>query len=315
MSSGGGSRSFAPLGYQRQLQAQPVIPTFDQEAYNPVQYYSVPDSPVTSYQDPTELNRNRRHDTSASKAKVDDGGGRGILSSSAINRITETLGALNQVGRYLVNMTRGEESNGSTINPVSVEEEEDDDEDSEEYDDDEDEEYSDESDEDTQKKKKDKKKQQQLEQQQKTKQSSTTSTTTTTVEERTTQKNPVIEQRNDNLPEALPTLNSTVSQNLTKPIEPLWKRVPDYVSKEVVEVTTKKRPKNKTNKKKKRENIKSKIDTAFSSTTKRITTTSTSSSTSTSSTTTSTTTPSPPPQASFLQNIPSVVPTPTGTSY
>lgn len=278
-----------------------------------MQYYSVPDSPVTSYQDPTELNRNRRHDTSASKAKEDDGGGRGILSSSAINRITETLGALNQVGRYLVNMTRGEESNGSTINPVSVEEEGDD-EDSEEYDDDDEEEYSDESEEEADKKKKDKKKQ---EQQQKNKQSSTTSTTTT-VEERTTQKNPgaVSEQRNDNLPEALLTLTSNAnSKNLTKTIEPLWKRVPDYVSKEVVEVTTKKRPKNKTNKKKKRENIKSKIDTAFSSTTKRITTTSTSTSTSTSTTTTSTTTPSPPPQVSFLQNIPSVVPTPTGTSY
>lgn len=304
------SRSFAPVGYQRQLQAQPAIPTYEQpQTYNPVQYYSVPNSPVTSYQDPTELNRNRRHDTN------EDDGGRRLLSTSAINRITETLGALNTVGRYLVNMTRGEE--GAKVKdtneqiqeeePLEEDEEEEnnssglgwfDDDDDDEEEDDDDDDYSDESDEDIKKKK----------QRVTTKKPLTTGSTTTV-------KSSGIEESNDNVPEALLTLTSNMlGKNLTKTIEPLFKRVtqgpsdaaaPSSKEDEVVEIDGKKsKTKNKTNKKKKRENPKTKIAIASStSTTRRPTAT-------TSATTIKPTTAK--PQLSFLESIPSVVPTPTG---
>ncbi|XP_055689168.1 proclotting enzyme isoform X1 [Lutzomyia longipalpis] len=63
----------------------------------PVEYYRIPNMPVQSYQDPTKVTRIRRQDTQE----------RG-LSPVAFSRISETLGALNTVGQYLVNMTRGE---------------------------------------------------------------------------------------------------------------------------------------------------------------------------------------------------------------
>lgn len=267
-----------------------------------MQYYSVPDLPVTSYIDPTEVNRNRRHDT-------DESGGRRILSSSAINRITETLGALNTVGRYLVNMTRSEDSTNGDKLKESVEDEEEDDEDDDSSDwfgddsddEDDDEEYSDESDEGIKKQKKKKRPQSKPE----------------TEVRATTPKVAILEQRNDNIPEALLTLTSNVlGKNLTKTIEPLFKRVTQSATEgthqtklEDEEATKKSKSKTKT-KKKKRENPKTKI-TNVSPTTSTTTTTTTTQRT-TSRTTTSTT-PSPAPQLSFLESIPSVVPTPTGT--
>lgn len=231
------------------------------------------------------------------------------MSSSAINRITETLGALNTVGRYLVNMTRSEDSTNGDKLKESVEDEEEDDEDDDSSDwfgddsddEDDDEEYSDESDEGIKKQKKKKRPQSKPE----------------TEVRATTPKVAILEQRNDNIPEALLTLTSNVlGKNLTKTIEPLFKRVTQSATEgthqtklEDEEAAKKTKSKTKT-KKKKRENPKTKI-TNVSPTTSTTTTTTTTQRT-TSRTTTSTT-PSPAPQLSFLESIPSVVPTPTGT--
>ena len=266
-----------------------------------MQYYSVPDSPVTSYKDPTELNRNRRHDS--------DQGGRKILSSSALNRITETLGALNQVGRLLVNMTRGDDGIANKQSSLEEEQEQPEEDDEEEEDDgfispvswfsddddDDEDDYSEESNEDAQKKKKE----------QKGKQSTTTPRVTTT-EKTTTTKSPVIEQRLDDIPEAQVTLTSSgAAKNLTETIEPLFQRVTTTPSDGNSAESEGKKPKTKTktNKKKKRENEKAKptvASTTTSTTTRRTTTT------------LSTTTATAAPVASFLQNVPNVVPTPTG---
>lgn len=91
---------------------------YGQQLYSPVQYYSVPDSPVTSYQDPMENKRQRRHDLFGEDSEeVEDTNANGrLLSPSAFSKISETLGALNTVGRYLVNMTRGGEGGGSLEN-------------------------------------------------------------------------------------------------------------------------------------------------------------------------------------------------------
>lgn len=278
------SRSFAPTGYSIQLQSQPPIPTVEQQQpYSPVQYYSVPNSPVTSYQDPTELNRNRRHDSNNDKEEED--GGRRLLSNSQINRITETLGALNTVGRYLVNMTRAD-SDTAVQQEEEGEDEVDEDEDEDEDDEDDSDEGSffdfvsgdDDDDEDEEDQEKERRKRKK-----KSKPQVKPKVTTTTTERA------ILEQRNDNIPEAILTLTSNVlGKNLTKTIEPLIKRVTmggEVDQKEaVVEAEVKKRLKTKTNKtnKRKREDIKDRIDSP------------------------------PTPTASLFGNIPSVVPTPTG---
>lgn len=288
--------------YQRQFQSQqPIIPTYEQpqQVYSQVQYYSVPNSPVTSYKDPTELNRNRRHDNNDQ-----DENGRRLLSSSQFNRITETLGALNTVGRYLVNMTRAD----SGTDKIEDEEEEEYEEDDDEEDDDDDDDtpdffgFGDDSDEDEEKNRKRKLRAKKLKKKKnplktnkevKTTSSITTSSTSTTTTTTTTEKSIGIEQRIDSVPEAILTLTSNVlGKNLTKTIEPLIKRVTGIGEKDqkdsAAEVENKKKigtkiNNNNNNKKKKREDIKNRIDTPQAS-----------------------------PTISSIQNIPHVVPTPTG---
>ncbi|XP_059611890.1 proclotting enzyme [Phlebotomus argentipes] len=72
--------------------------------YQHVEYYRLPNTPMRSHQDPAEVTRFRRQDTHPKKESQEDRG----LSPSAFSRISETLGALNTVGQYLVNVTRGE---------------------------------------------------------------------------------------------------------------------------------------------------------------------------------------------------------------
>lgn len=205
------------------------------------------------------------------------------MSNSQINRITETLGALNTVGRYLVNMTRADSD--SAFQPEEEEGDVDEDEEEDEDDEDDSDEGSffdfvtgddDDDEEDEQKEKRKRKR--------KSKPQVKPKVTTTTTE------TAVLEQRNDNVPEAILTLTSNVlGKNLTKTIEPLIKRVTmggDVDQKDaIVETEEKKRLKTKPNnktKKRKREDLKDRIDSP------------------------------PTPTASFLGNIPSVVPTPTG---
>lgn len=72
--------------------------------YEPVEYYKLPNRPIKSYQDPTQVARFRRQDTYLKTENQEERG----LSPVAFSRISETLGALNTVGQYLVNVTRGE---------------------------------------------------------------------------------------------------------------------------------------------------------------------------------------------------------------
>ncbi|XP_055699623.1 proclotting enzyme [Phlebotomus papatasi] len=72
--------------------------------YEPVEYYKLPNRPIKSYQDPTQVARFRRQDTYKKTENQEERG----LSPVAFSRISETLGALNTVGQYLVNVTRGE---------------------------------------------------------------------------------------------------------------------------------------------------------------------------------------------------------------
>lgn len=198
------------------------------------------------------------------------------MSNSQINRITETLGALNTVGRYLVNMTRADSDTAVQQGEEEEDEVDEDEDDSDEGsffdfvsgDDDDDE---DEEDQEKERRKRKKKSKPQVK------------------PKVTTTERAILEQRNDNIPEAILTLTSNVlGKNLTKTIEPLIKRVTmggEVDQKEaVVEAEVKKRLKTKTNKtnKRKREDIKDRIDSP------------------------------PTPTASLFGNIPSVVPTPTG---